>query len=406
MRRRSSLVLLALAVFCVALAPLLREYAFPRLVAKALKSDKAYKVMVLEAQNATLFGDPKGEGKATATIIQTVRPNPDESDGQTVVWDMNLAMVDSEGKVVTQIPERYAFDAVSQTPQNCCGEHIDSKPVAHTGIAYKWPFFTEKRGYNYYDAQAQTAATIDYKRTENFNGLEVYLFEQTVPWSKVPIPSQLPGGLNPKDVEATGMERWYTTVRKFWVEPVTGAPVYAEEIHKEEMRTPNPDDPANPGKIVVFDGHVKMKAEWSNKLIADAKEQRSQMLLIHDRIPLGLVVVGVLLLLASLLLQYLGNREPKTPSGKRRRGPDAAGGPGEPAAAAGAAGSPAAAAQPAPPVPVAAAPVPAATETAVLPRIPVSGSAEIVAEAPVPASNGKTPATAYPERPSAPPPTG
>ncbi|WTW94354.1 DUF3068 domain-containing protein [Streptomycetaceae bacterium NBC_01309] len=404
MRRRSSLVLLALAVFCVALAPLLREYAFPRLVAKALKSDKAYKVMVLEAQNATLFGDPKGEGKATATIIQTVRPNPDESDGQTVVWDMNLAMVDSEGKVVTQIPERYAFDAVDQTPQNCCGEHIDNKPVAHTGIAYKWPFFTEKRGYNYYDAQAQTAATIDYKRTENFNGLDVYLFEQTVPWSKVPIPSQLPGGMNPKDIEAAGMERWYTTVRKFWVEPVTGAPVYAEEIHKEEMRTPNPDDPANPSKIVVFDGHVKMKAEWSNKLIADAKEQRSQMLLIHDRIPLGLVIVGILLLLASLLLQYLGNREPRTPSGTRRRGAGPADGPGGTAAPKGTVESPAPAAPPAPPAQVAAAPVAAAT--AVLPRIPVSGSAEFAAEAPVPASNGKTPASAYPERPSAPPPAG
>ncbi|WP_436773797.1 DUF3068 domain-containing protein [Yinghuangia sp. YIM S09857] len=403
MRRRSSLVLLALAVFCVALAPLIREYAFPRLVAKALKSDQAYKVTVLEAQNATLFGDPKGPGNATATIIQTVRPDPEASDGQTVVWDTNVSMVDSEGKVVTRIPERYVFDAVGQTPENCCGEHIDNKPVAHTGIQYKWPFFTQKRGYNYYDAQAQTAATIDYKRTENFNGLDVYLFEQTVPWTKVPIPSQLPGGLNPKDIEAGGMERWYTTVRKFWVEPVTGAPVYAEEIHKEEMRSPNEDDPANPNKIVVFDGHVKMKPEWSNKLIADAKEQRSQMLLIHDRIPLGLVIVGVVLLLASLLLQYLANRGPKAPPGARRRGP---GTPDDPAdgtaASAGPVESPAPAAAPAPPARTAAAP--AAAPTAVLPRIPVSGSAEIAAEAPVPASNGKTPATAYPERPPGPPP--
>lgn len=408
MRRRSSLILLALAVFCVALAPLLREYAFPRLVAKALKSDEAYKVMVLEAQNATLFGDPKGEGKATATIIQTVRPDPKASDGQTVVWDMNLAMVDSEGKVVTQIPERYVFDAVTQTPKNCCGESIDNKPVAHTGIQYKWPFFTEKRGYNYYDAQAHTAATIDYKRTENFNGLKVYLFEQTVPWTKVPIPSQLPGGLDPKEVEAAGMERWYTTVRKFWVEPVTGAPVYAEEIHKEEMRTPNPDDPANPARLVVFDGHVKMKAEWSNQLIEDTKEQRSQMLLIHDRIPFGLVVVGILLLLAALLREYLGNRGPKSPLGFLRRKPGTGDAPDGSAAASAATTSGDAARAPAMAAATqgGAAPVPAATETAVLPRVPVSGSAGIVAEAPVPASNGKTPATAYPDRPSAPPPTG
>lgn len=403
MRRRSSLVLLTFAVFFVAFAPLVREYAFPRLVAKALKSDKAYKVMVLEARNATLFGAPEGEGKATATIIQTVRPNPDEGSGQTVVWDMNLAMVDSEGKVVTQIPERYAFDAVSQTPKNCCGEHIDNKPVAHTGIQYKWPFFTEKRGYNYYDAQAHTAATINYVRTENFNGLPVYLFEQTVPWTKVPVPSSLPGGLTPESVEAAGMERWYTTVRKFWVEPVTGAPVYAEEQHKEEMRTPNPDDPANPGKLVVFDGNVKMKAEWSNKLIADAKEQKAQMLLLHDKLPLAFVVLGIVLFLASLVLEFLGRR-------KRER--EAAGGAGTTAVPADGDGGPDAAAAAAP-AESAAAPIPVgalsaasrAAETTVLPRVPaVSTAAEVAAEAPAPSSNGKTPAAAYPERPQTPPP--
>ncbi|MDI2126262.1 DUF3068 domain-containing protein [Yinghuangia seranimata] len=408
MRRRSSLVLLTLAVFCVALAPLLREYAFPRLVAKALNSDQAYKVMVLEADNATLFGAPEGDGKAKAYIIQTVKPNPDEATGQSVVWDMNLAMVDSTGKVVTQIPERYVFDAVSQAPKNCCGEQIDGKPVAHTGIQYKWPFFVQKRGYNYYDAQAHTAATIDYKGTENFNGLEVYRFEQSVPWTKVPVPSQLPGGLTPESVEQAGMERWYTTVRTFWVEPVTGAPVYAEEKHREEMRTPNPDDPAHPGVLVVFDGHVKMLPAWSNALIADAKDQRAQMLLIHDQLPLGLVVVGVVLFLVALLLEFLGRRKKADPAtGGGTRGDDASpSGPGgsgnegtagrEPVAV-GASGGGAGA---------------NAAETAVLPRVadspPLSGvtseSAAVAADAPAPASNGKTPATAFPDRPTSPPP--
>lgn len=396
MRRRSSLVLLTLAVFCVALAPLLREYAFPRLVAKALKSDKAYKVMVLEAENATLFGAPEGDGKAKATIIQTVRPNAEESKGQTVVWDMSLAMVDSAGKVVTQIPERYVFDAVTQAPRNCCGEHIDNKPVAHTGIQYKWPFFVQKRGYNYYDAQAHTAATIDYKGTANFNGLEVYLFEQSVPWTKVPIPSQLPGGLTPQSVEQAGMERWYTTVRKFWVEPVTGAPVYAEEKHKEEMRTPNAEDPANPGVLVVFDGNVKMKAEWSNKLIEDAKEQRTQMLLLHDRLPLGLIVAGVLMFLAALLLEFLGRRRPGSAAGSGGTGGSAA--PAPVGGSDGAAAPTTAQVSPLPP-----APLPVA-DTALLPPVPATGSADYLAEAQPPARNGKTPAAAYPERPSSPPP--
>ena len=68
--------------------------------------------------------------------------------------------------------------------------------------------------------------------------MEVYYFEQTIPWTKVPFPKKMPiEGIDaPTMSTQTGTTRWYTTRRMFWVDPVTGAPVNGEEIHQEELR--------------------------------------------------------------------------------------------------------------------------------------------------------------------------
>lgn len=300
-------MLLASAVFCVALAPLLREFVFPRVVAKTLAGDDAYHVTTFEANDVTLVGDPNGPGKGKATIVRTIRPDAKASDGGTVVWDVNLVVTNSAGTVVTRIPERYAFDAVTQTPENCCAENVDGTPVAHIGVDYKWPYFVKKRAYHYFDPQSGTAAPIDYRGTEKFDGLTVYRFTQDVPWTRGSTP-RLPGGVDPADLEKAGMERWFTLTRTVLVEPVTGIAVYAEERRTEELRTPKREDPANPGKFVLFDGEVKMTAASSHDLVADAKAQKPWLLFLHDRLPLGLVVAGVLLLAAAVVTEYRGRR--------------------------------------------------------------------------------------------------
>lgn len=72
MRRKAGLILLALAVFCAALSPLLRWYAFPRL-AKIPANE--YQTMVLEAKNATLldYGTMTARTVPKVTIVQTLK---------------------------------------------------------------------------------------------------------------------------------------------------------------------------------------------------------------------------------------------------------------------------------------------------------------------------------------------
>lgn len=329
MRRRASLVLLAFAVFFAALSPLLRWYAFPRL-AKIPPSQ--YQEMVLEAKPATLLDYSNLTAKKVdkLTIVQTLKGNVEESEKiersagrDVVVWDALSYVQGPDGKMVSKIPERYIFDAHSQDPVHATGEMVDGDPVNREGIEFKWPFLTEKRDYQYFDAQTRTSSPIHYEGTRTFRGMDVYYFEQTVPWTKVPMPKTMPiKDITPEQISKTGVTRWYTTKRMFWVDPVTGAPVNGEEIHKEELRNAKAlglDQDA----VTVFAGHVKIREDYIVSTVDLVKSQRVLILLLTSYLPWGFLVLGGVLLALSLWLEAR-SRRPGDAETVRRKEPEPA----------------------------------------------------------------------------------
>ncbi|MFF3321745.1 DUF3068 domain-containing protein [Streptomyces sp. NPDC002889] len=314
MRRRASLVLVALAVFCAALAPLLRWYAFPRL---AKIPPAQYQEMVLEARPATLldYGTLQAKRVDKVTIVQTLKGNVEESrkiersaGRDVVVWDSLSYVVGPDGAMVSRIPERYIFDAHSQAPVHATGEAVDGDAVRREGIEFKWPFLTEKRDYEYFDAQTRTSAPIHYQGTRTFRGLDVYYFEQTIPWTKVLYPKTMPiPGIDATTLEKqTGTTRWYTTKRMFWVDPVTGAPVNGEEIHEEELR--GGSLLGGRDKVTAFAGHVRMREDYIDHTVELVGSQRQLVLLMTSYLPWGLVTLGGGLLALSLWLEARSRR--------------------------------------------------------------------------------------------------
>ncbi|WP_017238692.1 DUF3068 domain-containing protein [Streptomyces sp. SS] len=313
MRRPASLVLLALAVFCAAMAPFLRWYAFPRL---AKIPPNQYQETVLEARPATLlnYSTLQAEKVEKITIIQTLKGNVEESrrierdaGRDVVVWDALAYVTGPDGKMVSQVPERYIFDAHTQAPVHATGETVDGDPVRREGIEFKFPFLTEKRDYQYFDAQTRTAAPIHYKGTRTFRGMEVYYFEQTIPWTKVPMPKAMPvKGITPKVLADSGLTRWYTTKRMFWIEPVTGAPVNGEEIHKEELR--NAKALMGRDTLTVFEGHVKMREDYLQSVGELVSANRLSVLMLVSYGPWSLTFLALVLLTLSLWLEARSRR--------------------------------------------------------------------------------------------------
>ncbi|MGW7552482.1 DUF3068 domain-containing protein [Streptomyces rimosus] len=313
MRRKASLVLLAFAVFFAALSPLLRWYAFPRL---AKIPPNQYQATVLEAKPATLldYGTMRARQVPKVSIVQTLKGNVEESERiektagrDVVVWDALSHVAGPDGRMVSQIPERYIFDAHTQEPVHATGEMVDGDPVRRTGIEYKWPFLTEQRDYDYFDAQTRTSAPIHYKGIRTFRGLDVYYFEQIIPWTKVPFPKKLPvQGITSEAVAKSGTTRWYSTKRMFWVEPVTGAPVNGEEIHREELRG-GALVPGG-GKVTAFSGHVKMRPDYVTATVDLVTSQRRLVLLLTSYLPWGFLALGAALLTLGLVLEARGRR--------------------------------------------------------------------------------------------------
>ncbi|MFF4080425.1 DUF3068 domain-containing protein [Streptomyces sp. NPDC001777] len=336
MRRRASLVLLAFAVFFAAMSPLLRWYAFPRL-AKIPPSQ--YQETVLEAKPATLLDYNDGMKVKTVprvTIVQTLKGNVEESERiertagrDVVVWDALSFVAGPDGKMVSRIPERYIFDAHTQAPVHATGESVDGDPVRREGIEFKWPFLTEKRDYEYFDAQTRTSSPIHYRGTRTFHGMEVYYFEQTIPWTEVPMPKKMPIAITPEQIAKTGLTRWYTTRRMFWVDPVTGAPVNGEEVHREELRNAKSLG-LSEETVTVFAGHVKMRPDYVDSVVSLVKSQRLLVLLLTSYLPAGFLVLGVALFGLALWLEARSRR----PDGRRPDGtPDPAPTPAAPAPA-------------------------------------------------------------------------
>ncbi|WP_330303827.1 MULTISPECIES: DUF3068 domain-containing protein [unclassified Streptomyces] len=313
MRRKASLILLAFAVFFTALSPLMRWYAFPRL---AKIPANQYQDMVLEAKNATLidYGTMKAKKVPKVTVVQTLKGNVEASEKiektagrDVVVWDSLSYVQGPDGKMISKIPERYIFDAHSQDPVHATGEMVDGDPVTREGIEFKWPFLTEKRDYEYFDAQTRTTNPIHYKGTQSFRGVKVYYFEQTIPWTKVQFPRTMPvKGITRESLAKTGTSMWYTTVRKFWVEPVTGAPVYGEEDHKEELRGGTLLGDGK--KVTAFAGQVKMREDYIKHTVDLVKSNRTLILLLTSYLPWGFLFLGVALLSLSLYLEARGRR--------------------------------------------------------------------------------------------------
>ena len=121
--------------------------------------------------------------------------------------------------------------------------------LPHEGLAYRFPFDTEKKTYPFFDPMAQKAFDANYDGEEDVNGLTTYRFTQNVGYDadgKLVEPVKyaslyenddrqsghraaaqwgVPGDPN----EPITMTRYYAAQRTFWVDPVSGTIVKAKE---------------------------------------------------------------------------------------------------------------------------------------------------------------------------------
>ncbi len=198
----------------------------------------------------------------------------------------------------------------------------DDKPptniaLPHEGLAYRFPFDTEKKTYSVFDPIAQKAYDANYDGEEDVNGLTTYRFVQNVGYdsdgklvepvkyaslyeddadSEVTARAAMWGVPGEPDEPIT-MSRYYAAQRTFWVDPVSGTIVKKDE-HGYHYYAREPLKP----EVTFVDYKVAFNDETVESQVASAGDERDRVALWGRILPITFTAMGLVLLVGGALL--------------------------------------------------------------------------------------------------------
>jgi DUF3068 family protein len=189
--------------------------------------------------------------------------------------------------------------------------------LPHDGLAYRFPFDTEKRTYPVFDPIAQKAFDANYDGEEEVNGLTAYKFSQNVGYdaegdlvepvkyaslydddadSQVTARASL-WGLPGNPDESITMTRYYAAQRTFWVDPVSGTIVKKEEhgYHYYAREALKPE-------VTFVDYNVTSNEQTVESQVAGAQDERDRLALWGRILPITFTAMGLVTLIGGALL--------------------------------------------------------------------------------------------------------
>ena len=204
----------------------------------------------------------------------------------------------------------------------------DDKPstniaLPHEGLTYRFPFNTEKKSYPFFDAIAQKPFDANYDGEDDVNGLSTYRFTQNVGYDadgKLVDPIKYASlydrnedgevtaraelwGLPGDPYEPITMTRFYAAQRTFWVDPVTGVIVKAEE-HANHYYARDPLQP----EMALADYKVTSTEQTVESQVATARDERDRVALWSRILPISFAAAGLIALIGAGLLAWFSVR--------------------------------------------------------------------------------------------------
>ena len=306
MRKTLVAVLIAVGVFALVLAGLLRFYA----PSKAEKTPLDLDVIQVATGPATLLNGATGQrGDFNIIATRRVRTDSAASDSKVTVVQETLCLVkdidnppecvdayDPQHRLVSFTTDRVAADRKTAQSVNDPKYHtnIDGDTTAtHTGLTYKWPFHAKKTSYKFFDPISRQAPDARFIGTDKIKGMTMYKYEAVIDNIDLPVGPGIPGK--------------YSDTRTVWIEPLTGAIVKGIEQQKRWLA----DGTQALDTTLTFN---QAAIDYQAKQASDGRAQIKQLTVI---LPLISLLVGLLALVGAFLL----SRRP--PAAGARRTADA-----------------------------------------------------------------------------------
>ncbi|SCG78602.1 Protein of unknown function [Micromonospora echinaurantiaca] len=275
---------------------------------------------VAEAKGATFLQITNGDIKINQDDLRStvlVTPNRVQTasltgdlEEDTVVWTVGQTVDrDQTKELVSAYGAELALDRVSGAAVDWEGQFLDDtgtrERVTFAGQVYKFPFGTEKRNYDVFDRDLRKALPAEFKGTEDVKGLEAYKFEQVITDQELNLGAErvglLLGALAPG---ATQGKITYSNTRTVWVDPVTGSYVNVREVQRKTL-VPDVGTP-----VTLLDAEFNYNEDTVTASVDRAEKNRSQLTLLGLYAPIGLTVLGLLLMVGGVLVASRGGAAP------------------------------------------------------------------------------------------------
>lgn len=290
MRKVASAVLVLIGVFGIVLAGLLRFYA----PGKAVKTPLNLDIKQVATGPAKILNATTGKVEdTTLNATRRVRTDSAASDSKVTVIQETLCIVknvgnppecvdkdDPQARLVSFTTDRVAADRKNAASVNDAkyGENINGASAKHTGLTYKFPFYSKKQSYPFFDPNSQQAPLANYLGTEKILGTDLYKYEAVI--------TDVPLDVSP------GIAGKYSDTRTVWVDPVTGTIVKGIEHQSRTLA----DGSLALDTTLTFDAA-------SQKYQSDfAKDGRKKITTLTVILPIVAGLVGLIALVFGLLL--------------------------------------------------------------------------------------------------------
>jgi hypothetical protein len=311
MRRVLGLVLTGLGAFLLALALLLRLYLPGQVIKFPLNE---YLVTTLTGHDVTYFSatELKVLTGVDAKATSTVEGDVSAGSSSVAVWNDFTAIEDTTNNAAIEfVSQRSAFNRRTGAVVNCCGANVSITNVGsrnghQSGQGFVWPLGTQKQNYQVFDATLGKPEPFRYEGTSTIDGMTADKFvehvvnqqfaSQTLPGSLVGYP-QLPSVTLPEYVSQTNT---------FWVDPVTGAPLDANE-----NRTYQLENITGATKLVLYRGDLTTTPQSVASAVSTARSAHFKIDLVEDVGPLAglLLGVGLVVVGGATILDRRGSEE-------------------------------------------------------------------------------------------------
>ncbi|GAB3714292.1 PorA family protein [Nocardiopsis oceani] len=301
MRRTVAVVLIALGVFSLALAPMMRTWMSSSL----MKTPLDYYNATVNTGEVTYFNieDVELVEDAEVEAHSTIRADVASSTDEVVVWDQFTWIKDADTDFgISSTNRRAGHDRVSGELVDCCDAMVDDSAVTQSGQGWKMPFMTEQRDYDFFETTAEEVVPMEFQGVEEVDGVEAYKFVQDVEPTVIDereIPRDVAGLDGDGDVVG---DETFSIVRTYWIEPVSGSPIDISEDHHRTVVVDGEE------VLTLFSGELRFDDATRAAAIESTDQARTVLPLLHTTLPIGSLVVGIGFIGVAVVLIVTGRR--------------------------------------------------------------------------------------------------